>query len=546
MKVKKISFITPIFVLAILILLSGCAPSIQKTAMPPEEIKLDVVYPRIERGDSIFVVPPVDSTFAFGSVRPTDSQVFVNGVPAQVWENGAFLAYFPLDTTNRIYAFQAIAPDGRITTDTIKFSFPTRKSPPTGKIKADSINYLLPTRITITEKYSVIRTMPDGAFWLFPPVGTEALADSFAAPYYRIALNRNLHGWIDRSFVELDTSHRTFPSAIVYKIKVKAENEWTVIRIPLKERLLFHLQEYPEVGKFVLDLFGAVSKIDQIEYDPDDKLVRWIGWNQMQDDLLRLEVSLSTTRFWGYDICYEGDYLTFKVRRPPRISVRLLKDRTIVLDPGHGGEQTGAIGPSRLPEKEPNLRLTKRLKELLEAEGARVILTRASDSTVGIYDRIEMAVNADAEILLSLHNNALPNGMNPFIHRGSAVYYYRSQSRDLAVSLHEQLLKTSSLPDHGFYYKNLALARPTQMLAVLIECAFIIHPEEEDLLRQKRFINQLASGIVKGIKEYLRSCLKENRTLKDRTYYWPFHTLNLPMSLYKPAIPNEQIHLHVP
>ncbi|HEX7345076.1 MAG TPA: N-acetylmuramoyl-L-alanine amidase, partial [bacterium] len=108
------------------------------------------------------------------------------------------------------------------------------------------------------------------------------------------------------------------------------------------------------------------------------------------------------------------------------------------------------------------------------------------------------------EILISLHNNALSDGENPFVKRGSAAYYYHPHSQELARILHDDLLRATGLSDHGLYYQNLALARPTEMLAVLLECAFMIHPDEEALLRDDRFLQRTAEGIAAGLKRFLK------------------------------------------
>lgn len=501
---RRIDRLLPLFCGAAF-LLAGCGLLRREIVEgPPQPLRLDVVYPRTERGDSIFVLPRMDSTFALGSVQPLDAQVWVNDVPANVWQNGAFLAYFPIDTLNMQYRFLAKAPNGDSLRATIPFQL-REKVPQIGqKAEVEPFTERIPVRITILDDHAVMRTAPNLAYWLFPPPGCVAMADSFARPYYRVALCQGLHAWVEDRFVAVDSSRADSPSSVVNSTVIKRQPGWTQIKIPLKEPLLFNLSEKPGTGTLILDLYGAVARMDQINYDPQDSLIRDIRWNQVQDDLLRLEICTSLAELWGYGATYEGANLILNVRHPPKLGRRLLEGRIIALDAGHGGQETGAIGPTRLAEKEPNLNLALKLQKLLEREGARVVLTRKSDSTLALYKRIEYALSQNAEILLSLHNNALPDGQNPFVKRGSSVYYYRSQSLDLAWSIHHQLLKATGLTDDGFYYKNLAMIRITELPAVLIESAFIIHPEEEMLLHDDRFLDRVAQGIMKGIKDYLR------------------------------------------
>jgi len=125
---------------------------------------------------------------------------------------------------------------------------------------------------------------------------------------------------------------------------------------------------------------------------------------------------------------------------------------------------------------------------------------------VDLYERVDFALEQGGEFLISLHNNALSDGENPFVKRGSAAYYYHPHSLELARILHDDLLQATGLADHGLYYQNLALARPTEMLAVLLECAFMIHPDEEALLRDDRFLQRTAEGIATGLKRFLKQC----------------------------------------
>ncbi len=115
-----------------------------------------------------------------------------------------------------------------------------------------------------------------------------------------------------------------------------------------------------------------------------------------------------------------------------------------------------------------------------------------------------MAEKWDADLLISIHNNALPDGINPFNNNGTSVYYYHPHSKPLAESIHKYLLKETGLPDHGLYYGNLVLTRPTSMPAVLVECAFMMIPEQEALLKTDKFQRKCAKAILKGIEEYLR------------------------------------------
>ncbi len=180
-----------------------------------------------------------------------------------------------------------------------------------------------------------------------------------------------------------------------------------------------------------------------------------------------------------------------------------VKGLTIVVDPGHSADP-GAIGPTGLKEKDANLRLAKALKDQLAKRGARVVMTRTGDEDVPLYNRPAIAVTRHADLYVSVHNNAVPDGTNPYANNGSAVYYYHPFSRDLARSVHRRLLQATRLNDYGLNQGNFAVIRPTQYPSILNECLFIIIPEQEEMLGQRAFVVRTAKGIADGIADFLR------------------------------------------
>ena len=130
---------------------------------------------------------------------------------------------------------------------------------------------------------------------------------------------------------------------------------------------------------------------------------------------------------------------------------------------------------------------------------------------VGLYDLLAIAKANSADLFVSIHNNALPDGVNPFTNNGTSIYYYHPHSINLARAIHGEMLKATQLPDHGLYHGNLAVNRPTQYPAVLIECAFMIIPEQEEMLKTDRFRKRIANAITKGIEKFLKDFAKKNR-----------------------------------
>ena len=139
-------------------------------------------------------------------------------------------------------------------------------------------------------------------------------------------------------------------------------------------------------------------------------------------------------------------------------------------------------------------------------------MTRMDNITpVALYERPIIANANEADLFLSIHNNALPDGVNPFENNGSSTYYYHPHSINLARNIQKELIKATGLGDYGLYHGNLAVNRPTQYPAVLIETAFMIIPEQEALLKTDKFRKKVAKAIAKGVEQFLKEYDNANR-----------------------------------
>jgi N-acetylmuramoyl-L-alanine amidase len=218
-----------------------------------------------------------------------------------------------------------------------------------------------------------------------------------------------------------------------------------------------------------------------------------------------VQVALQLARTpWGYKAFYAADgSLVVRIRRPPAIDPAApLRGRRIVIDPGH--PPAGATGPTGLRESEANLAIALPLVEMLRAAGAEVILTRTTEAPVGLAERTALAVRADAELLVSLHNNAFGTGQNPFRAFHTTVYYFHPASADLAATLDREVVAVTGLRDLGARAENLALVRPTWMPSALTESLFMPIPEQENALRDPAFVRRLAEAHLRGIEAFLR------------------------------------------
>jgi N-acetylmuramoyl-L-alanine amidase len=141
---------------------------------------------------------------------------------------------------------------------------------------------------------------------------------------------------------------------------------------------------------------------------------------------------------------------------------------------------------------------------MLEGAGARVLMTRTTDTAIDLWRRVAIADSGGAELLVSIHNNALPDGVNPFTNNGTSVFYNQPRSIPLAAAIQRALVQRLDLPDLGISRGDLALVRPTWMPAVLCEGMFMILPDQEMALRSARGQWRYARGVFEGMERYLR------------------------------------------
>jgi N-acetylmuramoyl-L-alanine amidase len=126
-------------------------------------------------------------------------------------------------------------------------------------------------------------------------------------------------------------------------------------------------------------------------------------------------------------------------------------------------------------------------------------------SPVDLYPRTKFAELHDADVLVSIHANALPDGVNPFINNGTSVYYFHPRSVELGRALDREISRALGLRDLGLGRGDYALVRPTWMPAALTEGAFLMMPDQEALLASEAGQWRYAQGVVRGIEAFLRS-----------------------------------------
>lgn len=173
----------------------------------------------------------------------------------------------------------------------------------------------------------------------------------------------------------------------------------------------------------------------------------------------------------------------------------------VIIDPGHGGKDPGAVGIAGTQEKDIILPIAKKLGEILQQNGVQVVLTRNSDYFVSLQGRVDMAERANADVFVSIHANSA--GANRPDVSGLETYYYDSGS-GLARIVHNSILQSVNVRDRGVRKARFYVLRKSSMPSILVETGYMTGREDMAKLRNTQYQNRMADGIARGILQYLR------------------------------------------
>lgn len=174
----------------------------------------------------------------------------------------------------------------------------------------------------------------------------------------------------------------------------------------------------------------------------------------------------------------------------------------VVIDPGHGGRDPGAIGIGGLRETNVVLPISLRVANLLQQQGVAVVMTRTTEQTVDLERRVQIAERANATLFVSIHANAI-SMTRPEVN-GIETYYASSQGLMLAQSIHNSMLQAVGGPDRGVRQARFYVIRRTSMPATLVETGFVTGARDAPLLRDPAYQERMAQAIARGILQYIQ------------------------------------------
>ncbi|MBY0123913.1 SH3 domain-containing protein [Bacillus sp. S/N-304-OC-R1] len=181
-------------------------------------------------------------------------------------------------------------------------------------------------------------------------------------------------------------------------------------------------------------------------------------------------------------------------------SVTGLKNKMIVIDPGHGGRDNGTTGARGTLEKNLTLQTAYSLYEKLKATGANVILTRSNDTYIPLSSRVYTSHYHNADAFVSIHfDSSTDRSVN-----GLTTYYYHDYQKNLAASVHSSVTVKSNIKDRGYRFGDYYVLRENKRNAILLELGYLSNPTEEILISSGQYQDTVTTGIYQGLAKYFQ------------------------------------------
>lgn len=212
---------------------------------------------------------------------------------------------------------------------------------------------------------------------------------------------------------------------------------------------------------------------------------------------------------WGYDVSFENEKTIITIKKTPRLSSngeKPLQGVVVVLDPGHGGKDPGALGipGTKGPDEQTiNMGMAALTKAHLEALGATVQMTRYANDRVTLDERLEISRLVQADLFISLHSNSVGYTSDGNKAEGTEVYYHNELSPALSQMLSGAVSGAFGFKDRGATQSYYRVTRTTLAPAVMAEMGFVVNPAEYEVLCNPTRLNEAAKAIADTVVRFL-------------------------------------------
>jgi len=320
---------------------------------------------------------------------------------------------------------------------------------------------------------------------------------------YIVQLSHNHRAFISRENITWVNGRQAQTYSLSGSFKVYGDDQYDYVNINLQEKLPYKSMMQISPSLIVLDIFGATSNTNWVTQLNTAKEIRNTWYEQTEDDVLRVFIELKHQQHWGHRVYYDstGNRLIVKVKHPP--TAKDIRKLHIAIDAGHGGANSGATGlNSKVLEKDYTLLMAKELeKQLRKAGNKNIYMTRTTDTTLDMPERILALREQAPDILISIHLNSSSKDSI----QGTSTYYRYIGFRPLSQAILSRMLELNLKEYGNIGHFNFALSGPTEYPNSLVEVAFLSNAADEKRIIDPKFHKLVAKKIIEGTKDWLKN-----------------------------------------
>ncbi len=423
----------------------------------------------------------------------------MNGEPVETTEHGFFTVYVTLSVGENEFLFQNGEHEYRLTVKRKKSSGSSSGGGTSSKYKAVSnkmgeliLPYTMPMSAPGTVKIDYLPLTQNTTFRIVGEWGN----------YYKLPDGT----YVSKSAVKVYSYKMPANKVSGAKVKYDKTTHTVDTVFTMKMDALYDVQINGDTVKFVLYDTTAGGKVSV----PENPLVTSVSRKTDSEGKAIYTYKLTDgNKLCGFDVTTENGRMTFSLKYAPVLKKKgSLKGAVILLDAGHGDTDNGtvgAMGGEGPTEKDVNLDLTLRTKAALEEMGAKVVMVRSDDTFYTLNERVALIRETKPDLSISIHGNAMGITSDYSKSSGFLTFYSYNNVQDAAGIINASVSKTMGYPKRTIRKANLSLTRLTACPAVLLESAFLTHPEDYEYLLKSSNRDKLANAIANAAKEYIES-----------------------------------------